>query len=202
MLSITRFLMCTKKSTVESLAKSKDYSKFCDASLDGRDPKLETFRLDLLLAVVVALYWIKIILLFQVTKTFGPIIKIIALMTKDLAQFLVLWSVILLVFTSVACILFGDITTTTAMEKEGQTGFDNFVFVAVMYFESALGNWDMSVYSASKEGAFAIYFHCLFLTLNMILLLNFVIAILSSTFASYEDKGLGLYYEAVIKKFS
>ena len=36
----------------------------------------------------------------------------------------------------------------------------------------------------------------------MILLLNFVIAILSSTFASYEDKSLGLYYEVVIKKFS
>lgn len=64
MLSITRFLMCTKPSTVESLAKSKDYSKFCDESLEGDDPKLVTFRLDLLLAVVVALYWIKIILLF------------------------------------------------------------------------------------------------------------------------------------------
>lgn len=60
----------------------------------------------------------------------------------------------------------------------------------------------MDVYANSKESAFGIYYHCLFLTLNMILLLNFVIAILSSTFASYEDKGLGLYYEAVIKKFA
>lgn len=36
----------------------------------------------------------------------------------------------------------------------------------------------------------------------MVLLLNYVIAILSSTFAAYEDKQLGLYYEVVIKQFA
>ena len=51
-------------------------------------------------------------------------------------------------------------------------------------------------------GQFALFYHCLFLTINLILLLNFVIAILSSTFAAYEDKQLGLYYEVVIKQFA
>lgn len=35
----------------------------------------------------------------------------------------------------------------------------------------------------------------------MVLLLNLVIAILSSTFNYYEDKKLGLYYEVLVGKF-
>ena len=42
----------------------------------------------------------------------------------------------------------------------------------------------------------------LFLIINLILFLNFVIAILSQTYTTYEDKRLGLYYEVVISKFS
>jgi len=41
----------------------------------------------------------------------------------------------------------------------------------------------------------------LFLLINTVLFLNFVIAILSSTFAYYEDKRLGLYYEVLVAKF-
>ena len=36
----------------------------------------------------------------------------------------------------------------------------------------------------------------------MVLLLNLVIAILSSTYAYYEDKKLGLFYEVLVAKFS
>ena len=42
----------------------------------------------------------------------------------------------------------------------------------------------------------------LFLSVNMVLLLNLIIAILSSTYAYYEDKKLGLYYEVLVGKFS
>ena len=35
----------------------------------------------------------------------------------------------------------------------------------------------------------------------MVLFLNFVIAIMSSTFAYYETKQLGLYYEVLISNF-
>lgn len=39
------------------------------------------------------------------------------------------------------------------------------------------------------------------LLINMVLILNFVIAILSSVYASYEDKKSGLYYEVLISHF-
>ena len=35
----------------------------------------------------------------------------------------------------------------------------------------------------------------------MVLLLNFVIAVLSATQAKFEDKQLGLYYEVIVAKF-
>ena len=44
-------------------------------------------------------------------------------------------------------------------------------------------------------------FLVLLLLINMVLLLNFVIALLSGTFANYEDKQLGLYYEVIVAMF-
>lgn len=42
----------------------------------------------------------------------------------------------------------------------------------------------------------------IFLSINMVLLLNLVIAILSTIYAYYEDKSRGLYYEVLVSKFS
>lgn len=40
-----------------------------------------------------------------------------------------------------------------------------------------------------------------FLLINLVLLLNLVIALLSATYAYYEDKTLGLYYEVIVALF-
>jgi hypothetical protein len=37
--------------------------------------------------------------------------------------------------------------------------------------------------------------------INLVLFLNLVIALLSSTYAYYEDKQLGLYYEVIVALF-
>lgn len=39
------------------------------------------------------------------------------------------------------------------------------------------------------------------LMVNFIIILNIVIAILSSTYSNYSDKKLGLYYETLVSKF-
>jgi hypothetical protein len=44
-------------------------------------------------------------------------------------------------------------------------------------------------------------FLAVFLLINLVLLLNFVIALLSGTFSNYEDKQLGLYYEVIVAMF-
>ena len=44
-----------------------------------------------------------------------------------------------------------------------------------------------------SEGAFGIVFLASFLLVNMVLMLNLLIAILSSTYAHLEQKGVALY---------
>jgi hypothetical protein len=45
------------------------------------------------------------------------------------------------------------------------------------------------------------YFQLFFLLINTVLMLNFVIAILSSTFKKYENIKIGLYYNVLIELF-
>jgi hypothetical protein len=45
------------------------------------------------------------------------------------------------------------------------------------------------------------YFQLVFLLINTVLMLNFVIAILSSTFNKYENIKIGLYYNVLIELF-
>ena len=79
----------------------------------------------------------------------------------------------------------------------------------MLYFETSLGNWNLNYYKGfDTEGNqltniyyIGMVYNCIFLLINMVLFLNFVIAILSSTFAYYENKQLGLYYEVIIALF-
>lgn len=78
------------------------------------------------------------------------------------------------------------------------------------YFNASIGNWSMEEYcdvieysgkpsdtlcTAGKWYTFII------LLINNVLLLNLVIALLSDTYAKYEDKQLGLYYEVLVGNF-
>jgi hypothetical protein len=107
-------------------------------------------------------------------------------MILDLLKFMVLWTIELIIFTSISMLMFGQI------EK-----FQNFFLVLVFYFESALGSWSTLPYCMPTKYSgetndwlckFGIGYTVLFLLINLVLFLNLVIAILSSTYAYYEDK--------------
>ena len=74
-------------------------------------------------------------------------------------------------------------------------------------FEYSLGAFDVSQYcypnindqTTCTLGKVMIF---IFLLVNAVLILNFIIAILSSTYAYYENKKLGLYYSTLVSKFS
>ena len=72
----------------------------------------------------------------------------------------------------------------------------------VMFFESALGNWDFSIYDevdSELKRWYGITFHIIVLLVNMLLLLNLVIAIMSDTYALYEKVMLGLFSQGIIE---
>ena len=142
--------------------------------------------------------WLKLLLRMSITRTFGPMFKMLINMMLDLLQFMVLWIVILLTFTCVSCLIFGQLES-----------FQNFIEVLQIFFDASLGAWSDSVFVGKDINGddltylyyFGITFNCIFLLINSVLLLNFVIAILSATFARFEDKQVGLFYEVIVAKF-
>ena len=59
------------------------------------------FQFDVLLSVIASTFWLRMIIMLKLTKTFGPMIRIIVVMLKELFIFLVLWLIQLFIF---ACI--------------------------------------------------------------------------------------------------
>lgn len=157
-----------------------------------------TYPFEYLLAILAGNTWLKLLLKLRVTKLFGPMFKTLQNMTIDLVQFMIIWGIVLIMFSCISSLIFGQLDA-----------FQDFGSILVLYFETSLGNWNLNYYKGfDTEGNqlttiyhIGMVYNCLFLLVNMVLFLNFVIAILSSTFAYYENKQLGLYYEVIIALF-
>ena len=57
-------------------------------------------------------------------------------MSFDLAKFFLLWGLIILMFTFVALLIFGD-----------NENFKDFLDVLIIFLESSLGSWAMKIYA-------------------------------------------------------
>ena len=62
------------------------------------------------MAVLASNSWLKLLIRMQMTKTFGPQFKMIIVMFGDLIEFIFFWACILLLFTSVAGLIFGSVS--------------------------------------------------------------------------------------------
>lgn len=154
-----------------------------------------TYEINIILSILAMSTWFKLLIRLMVTHTFGPFFKVIGMMLIDLARFMVLFVLFLLVFASGASVIFSRIDT-----------FPGFYQAILLYFEVSLGSWDNSIYCNDPTVPMYFctigkFFSVIVLLVNLVLLLNLVIAILSSTYAYYEDKKLGLYYEVLVAKF-
>lgn len=120
-------------------------------------------------------------------------------MTVDLSKFLVLWVTILITFSMVGSLLFASLPD-----------FHDLADVIVYFFEAGMGNWNNVVFKKENEEGevnnitkwLGIGFLIIFLIINLILMLNLVIAILANTYSLYEVISNGLYYKVLIDMFS
>mmetsp|Transcript_34158 Transcript_34158/g.24671 ORF Transcript_34158/g.24671 Transcript_34158/m.24671 type:complete len:137 (-) Transcript_34158:1357-1767(-) len=64
------------------------------------------FHFDYLLAAIGMIYWLRLFNTLQLTRTLGPLIKIVQAMISDLFSFLTLYSISLAGFTSLGMMLF------------------------------------------------------------------------------------------------
>jgi len=102
-------------------------------------------------------------------------------------------------YVSVSMLLFSELKTYSTLFK-----------VWLIYFESAMGSWDLSVYDSKKFGhkgnnneisLFGRTWHIIYILLNVVILLNFIIAILANTYAVYQEIAKGLFYNMLIATF-
>ena len=80
------------------------------------ETNLNEFRFDILLAVHTSFLWMKVMLLFKLTRSFGPLLKIIEKMMYDFAYFCVIWGINLLFFTFLGTLLFSEIQPFSSMK--------------------------------------------------------------------------------------
>jgi hypothetical protein len=59
------------------------------------------------MALIAMNTWFKLLLKLRVTKQFGPLFKVLQNMIIDLMQFMVLWTIELVIFTSISMLMFG-----------------------------------------------------------------------------------------------
>ena len=130
-------------------------------------------------AAFTACVWLRVLYLLRLNRILGPLLKIIFHMTKDILKFVFLLILIILTF---ACI--GNIEFNVPE-------FYTFHQSIITLYSWMLGEFSFDV--MEPEGAMGIVFIAIYLLLNLILLLNFVIAIISSTYSRLEAYGVGLY---------
>lgn len=148
------------------------------------------FQLMPFLAVIVFLMWGRFLLMLQLTRTFGPMLRIIIVMFGDVLKFLFIWSVMLLCLSSVAGLLFGELDQ-----------YADFIDVIFIMFGTGLGNYDLGAFDTLQIGPVVGEVYIILVVLiNSIVLLNFIIAILADTYGKLSSQSLGLYYDGIIAR--
>ena len=134
---------------------------------------LKEFNIMVFLSIMTVIIWLRFLLMLQLTRTFGPMLRIIISMFGEVLKFLVIWSIVLLCLTSVATLLFGELEA-----------YSKFVDVSFISFDTGLGNYDLTAFETLKMSELVgQVFLVIAVLINGVVLLNFIIAILADTYS-------------------
>ena len=160
--------------------------KYYDNIFRYRDDKS---MLSYLYSIGSAWLWLRIILLFRLTRFLGPLVKMIQNMMTDIFIFMVLFILQLVIFASIGTLLFSSISS-----------YGSFYDALKTLFVVALGSFDFTTLSSNDKSQYLgdAYIFVVVIWDN-ILLLNLLIAILSSTYALLESKKVVLYINEILK---
>ena len=149
----------------------------------------EAFNIKVVLALLIAFQFGRLVLAFQVSRTFGPMVKILGSMLYDVMVFIFLYAAIFFIFAGSGQLLFAELAEYEDIGEAMKT-----------IFASSIGEFEYSTYDSLQEvDPYVGYvFITFFLIMISIMLLNFLIAILSATYAQLNDVKNGLYLRRVI----
>mmetsp|Transcript_10470 Transcript_10470/g.14477 ORF Transcript_10470/g.14477 Transcript_10470/m.14477 type:complete len:243 (+) Transcript_10470:2307-3035(+) len=127
--------------------------------------------------------------MMELTQAYGPTMAIIYLMAEKMAAFFFIWIMELIVFICIGMLLFQDI--------EFYQRFDDAFFNTFFY---SMGGFSSAPYEDTSIGEIVgLTYLTIFLIVNLLMMLNFVIAILSEVFSNYTSRTTGLYLKGIIK---
>jgi Polycystin cation channel len=148
-----------------------------------------SFDILVILAILISIQFARLLFSLQVNRNIGPMVKILGSMFIDVSIFLVLFVTIFLIFLAIGQLLFEELAEFTSPTD-----------AAITLFSASLGNFDYSifnVFATSKMYAGYVYL-TIYLLYTSIMLLNFLIAILSNTYARNNFVKNGLYLRNVL----
>ena len=148
------------------------------------------FDLFTFYAIMTVFIWGRLLVMLQLNRVFGPMLRIIFSMFGQVSKFLLIYIVTLICQTSVASLLFGEIEQ-----------YSSFVDVFFIMFETGLSALETDTFeNYSGNQVFASFFLLSCVLINTIVLINFVIAILADTYSKLSIESLGIYYDKVISR--
>ena len=141
-----------------------------------------------LMAIAAGALWMKVLQVFRLTRFLGPLIKMIQKMIREVMVFMVLYIAQLVFFACVGNILFTE-----------NPRFNNLWDSGLALFDASLANYYFSDVQGSEKGNLVgELYYIVFIVMNNILIINLLIAILSSTYARLEDQQLVLYINEIL----
>ena len=116
-------------------------------------------------------------------------VKILASMLVNVAVFMLLFAALFLIFNAIGQIVFQELNA-----------FSSPLQTAITLFSACLGNFDYTIFDKITVVSpyIGYIFMTIFLIFTMIMLLNFLIAILSNVYANLNDVQIGLYLRKVL----
>jgi hypothetical protein len=143
-----------------------------------------------MLTFAVGFIWIKSISFLALSETLGPLIITIKSMMKDIVLFLSLYCSILVFFICIGNLMFFDLDDFSSGYWE----------TAVYLYSASLGSFAFADFKNAMIGTTVGEVYLMFFLLfNLVLLLNLLIALLSSTYAFFESKTKSLFLGVVLE---
>jgi len=125
------------------------------------------------MAIIIILVWCRFFLTVSNTMIAGPTLRILGAMVTQLAQFVLIWLGVVLFFSTLGQIWFGQLKQFRTISGSFET---------LLY--SVFGAFDKTWFDAlGDRRVYGIYFLMVYLVTNVLLLTNYVVAIMTDKYA-------------------
>ena len=141
------------------------------------------------ISILTGIQFVRVLLILQASKIFGPMLKTLFSMLGEVARFLLILSIIVFAFIVMGRISFFEFDELSSISK------------ATTYMVSALfGEFDFGTFDgpATSNNWVGYIYLMVYLFITTTTLLNFLIAILSNTYEINRSRSKGLYLSYIV----